>query len=517
MKNTLSKLILFVIGIAICVFSSSNFLIFLGVVFTIAPFIWEFIDWKIAIEKRKLLELYANSSTSTGTRARQQQPVSDDSAARDKALKWKYKLDEEALRLSKEAETTIMAPKDVQYKCIISVNTDERDYLCKQVICRQFGESVWDIKQRIETFITLTDDQIILLLNYGSDRLIGQFSDKAVQHDWKMSDYVFNQLNTNQLPSNRQLILLKLPYYSAECFKKLIVAADAYTLSGYRITPTSTDEQPVSTFMNYLYDKTISYYEYVDTDVLTLAESHFPNELDLRKTAFDKLFAHCDLMEVIERLDEITEYEARKILERGIKEDVNAIFNRDDSDDYLNYLSPAYVIKAVLGVVESEWMGYFKDNFEFEHVPKDDLILILDGLTADELANANENGECDIIELLESELEIHPDYDELRKLAFAKLFTLTDLSASIEKCETITQYEANTIIERNNENELEALFTRDDADEFIDELPDSFIIKVHLGLWGSSIDTDVFDDEYEERIETPAFKAKVTAMLATLQ
>ncbi|MEI7557454.1 MAG: hypothetical protein WCJ45_00960 [bacterium] len=512
MKNTLSKLILFVIGIAICVFSSSNFLIFLGVVFTIAPFIWEFMDWKIAIEKRKLLELYANSSTSTGTRARQQQPVSDDSAARDKALKWKYTLDEEAVRLSKEAETTIMASRDVQYQCIISVNADERDYLCKQVICRQFGESVWDIKQRIDTFITLTDDQIILLLNYGSDRFIQRFSDKAIQHDWKMSDYIFDQLN-----SNRQLILLKLPYYSAECFQKLIVAADAYTLSGYRITPTSTDEQPVSTFINYLYDKTISYYEYVDTDVLTLAETHFPDALDLRKTAFDKLFAHCDLMEVIERLDEITEYEARKILERGIKEDVNAIFNRDDSDDYLNYLSPTYVIKAVLGIVESEWMGYFKDNFEFDHIPKDNLIVILDSLTADELANTNENGECDIIELFESALEIHPDYDELRKLAFAKLFTLTDLSASIERCERITQYEANTIIERNNENELEALFTRDDADEFIGKFPDAFIIKVHLGLWESSIDTDIFDDEYQDRMEDEAFKAKVTAMLATLQ
>jgi hypothetical protein len=104
------------------------------------------------------------------------------------------------------------------------------------------------------------------------------------------------------------------------------------------------------------------------------------------------------------------------------------------------------------------------------------------------------------------------DDDNLRTLAFAKICESINMSDAISRWDAVTEDEVAKIIERGNEEEMNALFDRDDSDEEVNgKLPDNFIIKQCL-----IGENDSLHEEYDNRIDEAKFRQKVERMCKSL-
>ncbi len=453
-----------------------------------------------AFPTKKRQDIY----TSLDTEQKKQQPFSSNKQESTSASP--PKKEEERIRilntqislLHTHISTQILDYDDIRYLAEISLNSKDIYYIAENLNCPRFGSdiSIKSIMERMET-MNFSDDETITLLKYGSSHLRERLSRSCTNISWNIPLRVFEYLVDFD-----RMFLLTLTY-SESMFTKLLDKMNPYELLGYRIEQKQNEAKQgtLTTFM----DEEIPYYEDLDTDVVYIIEQNFPSNDDLRKHAFDKVFTGpCDLTEIIGRVDNLTEYEVKKIFERGNEAEIEKMFDRNDSDDLVDYLPPKYAIKVVLGLIPSEYSEFIHDSFNFENVDDTIWLEIFEELTPDELSgyriNKIEEDEEELGTLTEDEKKDIPYYaegdhdimnliqdhagddDDLRIAALQKVIHARCVKDIIESLNTITDNEAKLIMESGYEDAIEALLERSDSDDIIGNLPEDMAIKIMLGL-----------------------------------
>jgi hypothetical protein len=428
----------------------------------------------------------------------------------NKEVERKRVLDEQIALLSKETEKRILAPEDVNDLVEINLNSKDHLYICQNMTCPLLGETIWNIKEKIDN-LSFSDEQIIKLFKYGTDAIRERLITICKEKSWTMQVSVFDYLF-----STDKLMLLTFPCYTAETFKKLIDKLGPYECLGYRTQPRETGEETQGS-LTVNNKEEVPYYEDVDTDIVYIVEQDFSDNDTLRKYAFDKVFTGpYNLTEVIGRLDSMTEYEVQKIFERGNAEEVEKIFDRSDSDNLVNYFPPKYAIKVILSVIPSDYSDTIHENFDFESVDHKIWFEVFEELTADELAGyrmkpqnkdeepegyfTEENkedipyymeGDHDIMKLIEDHAG---DDDDLRMAALKKVLPALAIDDVIDTLDGIRDNEAKIIMEIGSDDAKEALLDRNDSDNIIGSLPDDIAIKIRLELIYPSASDNVKDN-----------------------
>jgi hypothetical protein len=252
-------------------------------------------------------------------------------------------------------------------------------------------------------------------------------------------------------------------------------------------------------------------------DIIKLIEDEMGDNNMLRALAFTKICEIDDMSTAISRWENVTEDEVKAIMIRNNEDEVSALFERDDSDAIICDIPEEVAIKIALGLIYSDSAETVKDNYSF--TDKNAFITVINQLSAHELLgfrNDPENpgsyvndADYDIIKLIEDKMS---DDDNLRTLAFAKICESINMSDAISRWDAVTEDEVAKIIERGNEEEMNALFDRDDSDEEVNgKLPDNFIIKQCL-----IGENDSLHEEYDNRIDEAKFRQKVERMCKSL-
>ncbi len=223
-------------------------------------------------------------------------------------------------------------------------------------------------------------------------------------------------------------------------------------------------------------------------DIIKLFEDNGVEDQELRKIVFEKILSSEYLHKGIERWENVTEEEINVIMERNKDDEVNTLLERDDSEEIITNLPEDIAIKVLLGILYPDALDSVKDNYSFGD--KDAFKKIIDELSAKELIGTKDD---DIIMLIEEHMN---DDDGLRKLAFAKLCEADDISRAIAGWENVTEEEIKVIIERDCVDEINSLLERDDSEEIITNLPDSYIFVNYLLK-----DEESINDEFDNRID----------------
>ncbi|MEI6118761.1 MAG: hypothetical protein WCP92_06115 [bacterium] len=423
----------------------------------------------------------------------------------------KRSLDEQLPTIAQEAKTQILSPEDVNMLINIRVDSAGLMYLCQNTTCPLFGGTIWDIREKIDS-LNLSDDQIISLFKHGTSYVRNRLINVCKEKSWTMSNRIFDYLFKSD-----KMMLLTFPCYSVDTFTRLINQLEPYELLGYRVTERTLNEDTDGRLRNLFTGEDITYYEDVDTDVVYIAEQDFPNDDAVRKLAFDKVFAGpCDLVETIGRLDTLTDYEVKKIFERGNASEVDKMFDRSDCDDIVDYLPPKYAIKVALGVITSENSTYIHDNFSFNKIDDSIWLELFEELTADELAGYRiheeydgeehegvlqrdgqedipyyAEGEHNIMKLIEDHAD---DDDDLRIAALKKVMSAYCIKDIIDSLDAITENETKLIMETNDIEAVEGLLDRHDSDDIITNLPEDIAIKIRLGVLYPNASDNVKDN-----------------------
>jgi hypothetical protein len=233
-----------------------------------------------------------------------------------------------------------------------------------------------------------------------------------------------------------------------------------------------------------------------ELDIIKIIEDCMDDNEELRKLAFAKICEADDISREIAIWGSVTEDETKVIMERNKDEEVEALLAREDSDEIILNLPEEVAIKILLGLMYDDAADEVKDNYSFSDT--DVFKKVISELSADDLLG---KGEFNIIEIIENQMS---DDQDLRKLAFAKICEADDISNEIAKWYNVTEEEIKVIMERNKDDEVEALLARDDSEDIMTNMPDSYIIKKYL-----LDDEEYINDEFDNRIDDDDFKNKV--------
>ncbi|MEI6775221.1 MAG: hypothetical protein WCL18_11070 [bacterium] len=406
--------------------------------------------------------------------------------------------------------------EDIGFVSSVYLTDDDLEYIAKELPVSALFTTVWDFHQKTINKL-LTDDEILKILELGThtavDNFITNYSDNT---SWTMSASLFEKII-----AKNPLFLFRFQNYNKSTLAAIIDRLSAYELLGFRMKPNSADETFYSSFVD-LQKSTedneieISYYESSDTDMVYFLEQNYPEEKSLRQIAFDKIIAgSVNVVDMISRLDEIRKNEFEQIFARNYSAEIDAIFEKTDADDFVDYLPLNYAVSALLEIIPCDFDDTIKDNYDFENASKDDYYKLIEQLTADELLGYSDCGEgsYDFISLLEDQ---NIEDKKLRNTAFDKMFNSDYLVDGIENWNDVTEYEINQIMESQKDPFIEALFDRDDTGDIIEKLSDEFIIKARLGLF-DFVDIDDINSEYDDRIANEKFKSKVEKLVSNLK
>jgi len=224
-----------------------------------------------------------------------------------------------------------------------------------------------------------------------------------------------------------------------------------------------------------------------DYDIIRLIEEEMHDDDTLRKAAFAKICEAKDMSDAIARWDTVTEEEVKVIMERKNEDEINALFGRDNSEDIICDLPEDVAIKIRLQLIYADSSEKVENNYRF--ADENAFIKVIDELSANELLGCKldpndpdsfyNDADYDIIKLIEDEMQ---DNENLRKRAFAKICESKDMSAAIGRWDTVTEEEVKVIMERKDEDEINALFGRDNSEDIICDLPEDVAIRIRLQL-----------------------------------
>ena len=512
MKKFWFEILLVVIGIVLLCSTDStqkdtDILHLIGLGFVVMAIIWSFVHYRMI---KDTISIHANHPAMQNAYTQQEKRTENNTndyrsppqsfTASKKDEERMGILDQQLPTLRNAANNEIICYDDIAYLSTINLTSKDIDYLAGKLTCPLFSSSITvkSIKESIDN-MDFSEDQVITLFKQGSQNLRERLISSCKNNSWNIPSRLFDYL----MESDRMLLLTMV--LSQELFLKLINTLSSYELLGYRVTECTPDEDTHGTVENLLTGKDIPYYEDVDTDVVYIAEQNFPNDDKVRKLAFDKVFAGpCDLIETIGRLDTLTEYEVKKIFERGNEKEIEKMLDRNDSDDVVDYLPPKHAVSVVLGIIPSDYSDYIHNKFDFTSIDHKVWLEIFQEFSPDELTGHRmkkieedeepegqlsadgqkdipyySTGDHDIITLIEEHIN---DDNELRKLAFDRVLGARYLVDIIQNLDTITEYETQKIMERNDTDEVEALLGRNDSNDIITNLSEEVAIKIILGI-----------------------------------
>jgi len=357
-------------------------------------------------------------------------------------------------------------------------------YIAKQLPSEFFSTSIWELHEKINNY-QLNDEQILKILESGTDNLIDKFISTYKKNTlWTMSSSLFGQLITKN-----PLLLFHFTTYSKDTVTTIINRLSAYELMGYRTNFKSMDEEKIDSIKDLKKstnekDVQIAVYQKTNTNIICMLENMACEE-SLRQKAFDKIISGlANIISLIEEINELTTYEIQKIFERGLEEEIAAMFEKDS--DTIKNLPEDIAIKILLELMYSSASEQVKDNYIFDN--KDVFKKVINELSADELLG---KGKFDIIKIIEDYMD---DDENLRTLAFAKICKADDISYEIGNWGSVTEAEIKTIMERNKDKEISALLAREDSDNIIANLPEGAAIKILLELMYSDFADEIKDN-----------------------
>lgn len=222
-------------------------------------------------------------------------------------------------------------------------------------------------------------------------------------------------------------------------------------------------------------------------DIIKLFEDKCIEDEPLRKLAFDKIQTSIHFHTAIARWENISEDEVKTIMDKKNESEINALFGRDDSEDVVTSLSEDIAIKIRLELIYPDASDTVENSYQFNDENAFKKVIV--ELSADELlgfridqenpGSFSNNADYDIIKLIEDEMQ---DNEKLRKLAFAKMCESKDMSNAIARWDAVMEEEVKVIMERKNEDEINALFGRDNSEDIICDLPEDVAIRIRLQL-----------------------------------
>lgn len=303
-------------------------------------------------------------------------------------------------------------------------------------------------------------------------------------------------------------------------------------LAGYRIKKVEKDEEPDGSLIEDGKED-IPYYAEGDHDIMKLIEDH-ANDDDLRIAALAKVIYSRDIETVIDSLDNISENEAKLIMQVNRYDAVKALLERHDVDEIITNLPDDIAIKIRLELMYPSASENVKDTYSFNNSgafikvieelspyellgfrekpdgSDDEQDIFLSNLESpDEEINFYNDVDYDIIKLIEDEMG---DDGHLRELAFKKICGAKNMADAIGRWDNITGDEMVAIIARNFPEEIKALINREDfGNDLVEKLPDAFIIKSFL-----LDEDDDIADEYNNRLDGTKFRQIVEKMCTSL-
>lgn len=371
---------------------------------------------------------------------------------------------------------------------------DDLQYIAKQLSTPLFSTSVWDLHEKIKN-CQLANDQIIKILESGTDNIIDTF----MEYYAKSTTWTMSSLLLDKIIAKNPLWTFRFTNYSKSVLKSIIDRLSVYELLGYRLKALKPDEDFEDSFID-LQKSTeddeviISYYESIDMDIIHYLETNYPNETELRQIAFKKIISESsNVIDMVHRLENISDEEIKAIMDRNYDAEISVLFDVCDVSSIANSFPPLYAVKVALQLVACDYEYEVNEYYDFTNISTATYQEIISSLSADELLAYDDRGDgnYDIIKLFED----HSIGDEeLRKLAFSKICESKDMSDAIARWDNVTEDEVKIIMERNVEEEINALFGRDDSEDIICSLPEELAIKIALELVYSDSSETVRDN-----------------------
>lgn len=385
-------------------------------------------------------------------------------------------------KLKKLCQNQIWDLSDISANVEEYLSNEDYEYLSKQLPTSIFASTIWDIHDRIDR-IQLSNDNIAKIIDSGTENLVASFLGKYSKSDsWIMPGFILDKIIEKNV-----IWVFNFTNYRKDMIKTIIEKLSVYELLGYRMKEKDTEEEFEDSFLD-LQKSTegnevkISYYESADTDIISYLEQNYPNESELRQKALSKILADsANIVAMIGQVNNLNEDEVKEIIKRNYDEEIQELFNVFDNEFVANCFEFEQAVKISLELVECNYYEELRDNYDFASTSEDLIFSIIRKFSANELLGYGGEGfgNYDFIKLLEDR-EI--DNEALRKEVFTKMSTSEYFSEGISRWDDVTEDEIKFIMQRNKDEEVNALFGRDDSEDVIVNLPEETAIKIWVGL-----------------------------------
>ncbi|MDR3169075.1 MAG: hypothetical protein LBU27_04905 [Candidatus Peribacteria bacterium] len=237
--------------------------------------------------------------------------------------------------------------------------------------------------------------------------------------------------------------------------------------------------------------------ELVQGNILSLIEICQPKDAYLRKEVFEKIVKvhDVDLTNAIQSTQILSLEEARQIAKRGKSSEMDALLDRNDAHQFLGLFPLTKALTVMLGLEgNSVLRDEISTKYPFTQKTFEDYKVALEKLNNDDLFGTDEA--YDMILFIEDKLQNHPQQADLRKQVFQRILEASKyLSELIPQWRTLTEEEITAILEREEDEELEALYARTDVD-ISKYLPLKMAVEIMLELQHAD-----FLDTVEEKFD----------------
>jgi hypothetical protein len=369
------------------------------------------------------------------------------------------------------AQQVIFLPEDIKKKVNYALSDVEVEGIAKSIQNPRIYANIWETEQKLITY-SFSDSQLAYLIEYGSDfckkKCVEVYQEREISYSF--FDVVVKHLS---------LSVYSLRKLSSSQISSLIRYLSVSELLGYRTQQKNADEQPIGSFESRKDTGEIVYYESVEGNIITLIETCVPNDTYIRRQAFDKIINAENIDKVIENAQTISLEEARRIAKRNISDEMDLLLDRDDAQNFVELFPLKKAIEVLLYEGKTEIRNEVKIKYPFAEKSLEEYSSAIEGIDEDVLLGGGVIG-YDIICLIEEKLSIHPQKEEIRRLAFEKIQN-SDLSLAIRRWKTISAEEITSILEGDCDDAIEALFSRADV-EVSQHISLGLAVQIMLGL-----------------------------------
>ncbi len=421
----------------------------------------------------------------------------------------------------KKIDKNLIVSGDLLSYCGPGLDKKGINELSGSIIIPLINISVAEFEERVSKHL-LSEDEIIKILENGTKNCLENFFyHYALRDEYKIPDFIL------------QIILQKEPFFiyrfihlRSSTLIKFVPELPIGVLLGYCFVENQQDG--ISSIENYLQkdgkNSDIFYSKDAEEDMIIFLDENYPDEFNLRSQIFERFILEgCNLVRFLKNVKKISVSEMAKIFFRNNDDEIFVLLERVSIDGKYILDKPFsfgdiklsaplhWVVRMALDLTPIDG-DFVRNNYDF---PRDKSLYfnVIDLLTPDELTGNNINygiGDYDFISLLGS--FIIDEDKEIRAYAFKKMISSDYFKDCLDEWSDVLDIEVEQILQSANVDLLECVFARDDAEDIIARLSDSFIIKYRLGLMNFG-DNYMFNQEFEYRLILDDFRAKIEKLL----